>query len=356
MNYWLLAILVVVSYFIGNVSFGKILAKRKNVDITKKGSGNPGATNMYRNVGAKLGYLTLLLDLLKGLTSSLMGLLVFRVGGAMEGMIGLYACGLSAIVGHIFPVIYKFKGGKGAATMLGVFAVAQPIPMLIVFIIGFIFVWFCQYVSLASLLFVTIMVIYQNLTLTPPNLAVSLMTFAIFLLIWFVHRANIERLLKGKETATNIKQKIFKDKKYKQKLEEKAEEKAEKIEIKYEKSEEKAELKQEKAEIKSEIKEAIAEIKVAKKQIKQVRKTVVTAGTKKKKSLKDKKSTLKKKPTTKKKSTTALKRKIATKKKSATAVKGENTSKNKNITSLIKKIKKPKKATEITNEETKTDS
>jgi len=336
MNYWLLAILVLVSYFIGNISFAKILARKQKIDITKKGSGNPGATNMYRNVGPKLGYLTLLLDLLKGLSASLMGLLVFGAG-TIEGLIGLYACGLSAIVGHIFPVIYKFKGGKGAATMLGVFAVAQPIPMLIVFILGFIFVWFFQYVSVASLLFVTIMVIYQNLTLTPPNLAISLMTFAIFLLIWFVHRSNIERLLKGKETATNIKQKIFKDKKYQQKLEEKAEEKAEKTEIKYEKAEEKAELKQEKAEIKSEIKEAKAEIKVAKKQIKQVRKTVVGAGTKKKKILKDKQLMIKKKPTSKKKNITALKKKSVTKKK------GSN--------SLINKIKKPKKATNIKKED-----
>ncbi len=272
MIYWLLAILVVVSYFIGNISFGKILSRSVSLDITKIGSGNPGATNVYRNISSKMGYKVLLLDMLKGIVAALMGLLVFGVE-TMEGLIGLYACGLGAIVGHIFPVIYKFKGGKGVATMIGVFVVAQPIPMLIVFVLAFFFVWFFKYLSVASLLIVTLMVIWQNITLDIPNLAISLMTFAIFLLTWFSHRSNIERLLRGKETATNIQKKIFKDKKYQQKLEEKAEEKAEKIEIKYEKSEEKAE-------IKSEIKEAKAEIKQVKKQIKQVRKRVNTPSVK----------------------------------------------------------------------------
>lgn len=311
MDYWLLAILVVVSYFIGNISFARIVAKKQNVDITKQGSGNPGATNIYRNIGAKYGWITLLLDMFKGGIPALVGYLVFGIG-TTEGLIGLYACGLGAIVGHDFPVIYKFKGGKGAASMIGVFIVAMPIPMLVAFIIAFLYVWFFKYLSVASLMIATAMVIWQNLILGTPNLAISLMTFAIFLLTWFVHRANIERLLKGKETATNIKKKIFKDKKYQQKLEEKAEEKAEKIEEKFEKSEEKAELKQEKAEIKAEIKEAKTEIKEAKKQIKQVRKTVVGAGKSKKKTLKTKKATIKKKSTTKKKVPTKKKSIIKT--------------------------------------------
>ncbi|MBO5102842.1 MAG: glycerol-3-phosphate acyltransferase, partial [Clostridia bacterium] len=67
MNGWLLAILCVVSYFLGNINFGKIIAKSKNVDLSKSGSGNLGATNMYRTMGAKLGYLTLLLDASKGI-------------------------------------------------------------------------------------------------------------------------------------------------------------------------------------------------------------------------------------------------------------------------------------------------
>ena len=131
MNGWLLAILCVVSYFLGNINFGKIIAKSKNVDLSKSGSGNLGATNMYRTMGAKLGYLTLLLDASKGIIPSVTGFFVF--GGASgvfpDALIGLYACGFSAVLGHVFPVVYKFKGGKGIATTLGVFLVSQPIVL-----------------------------------------------------------------------------------------------------------------------------------------------------------------------------------------------------------------------------------
>lgn len=250
MNYWLLALLVLISYFIGNINFGKILSKRQNVDITKTGSGNSGATNMFRTFGAKLGYLTLVLDALKGVSAALLG--YFLVGATpIECRIAMYACGLSAIVGHIFPVIYRFKGGKGIATCLGVFLVAQPIVTLITFVFLFIYVWFFKYVSVASLLLTTVIIVYENLTMTEPDLTISLLTFTIWCLTWFAHRANIGRLLFGRENPTNIQAKIFKDKKTQQKREIKADQKAEKIEIKFEKKEEKAELKLEKKLIKS---------------------------------------------------------------------------------------------------------
>ena len=150
MNFWLLAIMVVCSYFVGAISFGRLLAKSKHIDITKKGSGNPGATNMFRNVGAGIGFLTLFLDALKGVVSALAGYLVFGIN-TLEGLIALYSCGLGAILGHMFPVYYKFKGGKSAATMIGVFLVSQPIPMVIAFVVAFVFVWIFKYVSVLNL-------------------------------------------------------------------------------------------------------------------------------------------------------------------------------------------------------------
>ena len=251
MTYWLLAIMVVISYFIGNVNFGKILSKSKNVDLTKRGSGNLGATNMYRTLGAKMGYLTLLLDALKGIVVSLAGYFVFGgIGGYPDNLIGLYSCGLAAIIGHIFPVINKFKGGKGISTTMGVFIVAQPVVTIITFVVCFVLVWFVKYVSLASLILVTVGVVAQNLMLPEPNLTISLLTFAIFVLTWFAHRKNIERLIIGKENETNIKVKIKRDQKKQQvailkqeikeaKIEEKQEIKAEKLVHKHEKKEKK---------------------------------------------------------------------------------------------------------------------
>ena len=257
MNYWLLAILCVVSYFIGNINFGKIISRAKNVDLSKKGSGNLGATNMYRNLGARLGYLTLVLDALKGVISASIG--YFSFGGVLFGgvsafpdaLIGLYSCGLSAVVGHIFPVIYKFKGGKGIATSLGVFLFAQPIVTLVTFCLCFILVWFVKYVSLASLLLITVSVVWQNLFLPEPNLVITLLTFGIFALTWYAHRPNIERLLSGTERETNIRVKLIRDQKRQEKYVKKQDEKQEKF---FER-EEKREIKQEQKEIKLEQKQ-----------------------------------------------------------------------------------------------------
>ncbi len=246
MIYWLLALLCVASYFLGNINFGKIISRSKNVDLSKKGSGNLGATNMYRNLGPKLGYLTLLLDACKGIIASVTGYFVF--GGASgvypDALIGLYACGLSAVVGHIFPVIYKFKGGKGISTTLGVFLVAQPIVTLVTFVCCFILVWFVKYVSLASLILVTVSVVWQNIFLPEPNLVITLLTFAIFALTWYAHKPNIERLLTGTERETNIQAKLARDERRKEKIREKQDHKQEKFEQKSEKKEIKQELKQ----------------------------------------------------------------------------------------------------------------
>ncbi|MBQ8761990.1 MAG: glycerol-3-phosphate acyltransferase, partial [Clostridia bacterium] len=253
-NWWLLIILMVVSYFIGNINFARILSSRKKVDITKLDSGNPGATNMYRNLGAKAGYATLVLDAAKGFVCALKGFLVF--GGyelypqvmlgtyiSCDATIALYACGFCAMLGHNFPIIYNFKGGKGVSTMLGVFLVSQPIALIVVFILAFVFVWFYKYLSFASMMIVTILVLWQNLMLNEPNLAISLITFGIFAMTLFAHRSNIKRLLLGKETPTNIKSKILKEQKRKQRMEEKSEEKAEKQELKTEIKEAKQEFK-----------------------------------------------------------------------------------------------------------------
>jgi len=269
MIYWLLAILIVVSYCIGNINFGKILSKSKNVDLTKTGSGNLGATNMYRTMGAKMGYLTLVLDASKGVVSALLGYFLLATSFP-DNRIGLYACGFAAVVGHIFPVFSKFKGGKGISTTLGVFLVAQPVVTLITFIIMFFYVWFFKYVSVASLLLTTILVVYENLTLPEPNLAISLLTFGLWAMTWFAHRANIERLLLGVERETNIQAKIFRDKKRQEKRDEKFEAKAEKIENKIEHQEVKQEYKQVKREAKAEYKQVKRE---AKAEVKQDRKT-----------------------------------------------------------------------------------
>ena len=123
--WWQFLLLSIGSYLIGNINFAVIISKLKKQDIRKIGSGNPGTLNMSRNFGLKIGVLTLLLDILKGAIPTLAGLLLYK-GYVFAGTtlpINMFAkvmCGFFAVLGHVFPVFMKFKGGKGLACLGGV--------------------------------------------------------------------------------------------------------------------------------------------------------------------------------------------------------------------------------------------
>ena len=204
-------IIIIVGYLLGNFSSAKFLSKIKKDDITKHGSGNPGTMNMLRTFGLKFGLLTLLLDALKGAIPSLLGFLLFdaTAGGEMA-YIGLFTGGLSAIIGHIFPVFYKFKGGKGVACIVGMFAVAEPIWAFAMLGICFIYLMLFKYGVLASFIFITTLTVIEGYKFN-NNLPICLILFGIFCLICFMHRQNFFRLLIGKENKVNL----FKNKKSK---------------------------------------------------------------------------------------------------------------------------------------------
>lgn len=224
----------------GNISFARIIAKFKHGDITKKGSGNPGSMNVLRNYGFKLGFLTLVCDAIKGAIPALVGELLFGFG-TEQGMIGLYVAGLCVILGHNYPVFYKFKGGKGIACALGVFLVADPLWLLLFFVIAFVYLWFFDYGSLASLSIVSALTIIQGIK-NYDNPAVCMLLFTIYVLTIFAHRQNIRRLLVGKENKANL-QKSIKKQFNKKNSEIKTEYKAEKNEVKAEFKQEKEKLK-----------------------------------------------------------------------------------------------------------------
>ena len=263
-------LLVLFSYFVGNISWARIISAKQNGDITKNGSGNPGTMNMLRTYGVKLGFLTLILDALKGVVPALVGKFVFRWAGLNED-IGLYVAGLSAVVGHMFPVIYKFKGGKGVATSIGVFMVANPLWLLLAFAVGFLYVWFFDYGSVASLFIIAFMSIIQgwgyNITYKADKVTLatlSLLIFAMFTLVWVAHRKNIVRLLLGKENKANL-QKSFRKKLKKQKTEE----------VKNEYNEQKSELKQEYKKLRAEyIKDFKAKKRQYKKEFRDIKKSL----------------------------------------------------------------------------------
>ncbi|MBQ0017401.1 MAG: glycerol-3-phosphate 1-O-acyltransferase PlsY [Clostridiales bacterium] len=203
-----LVVLVICSYLMGNISFARLISKFKKDDITKSGSGNPGTMNMLRTYGVKLGALTLVCDVLKGAIPAFAGLMLFGYG-TTAGTIGLYIAGVSVIIGHIYPVFYKFKGGKGIACTLGVFLVADPMWLLIFFAIAFVYLYIFDYGSVASLTIVSALTIIQGVK-NYGNVIISLLLFVIFTLTWFAHRSNITRLLLGKENKANLQKSLKK--------------------------------------------------------------------------------------------------------------------------------------------------
>ena len=200
--WWQLMLIIICSYFMGNISVSRFIAKSKNDDITKLGSGNPGSTNVLRNYGFKFGVLNLCLDILKGVIPCLI------VWLTTHEIVYLYIAGVSVMLGHMFPVIFKFKGGTGIATMLGVFAVANPLATVIVIACAAVCWLLFKYGSLSSFLCVTVLTVVEGLhakVLPEPQRAiVSLLLFSIFVLTWWAHRANIKRLILGKESKVDL--------------------------------------------------------------------------------------------------------------------------------------------------------
>ncbi|MBQ3047508.1 MAG: glycerol-3-phosphate acyltransferase [Clostridia bacterium] len=204
MEWWKFLVLIIGSYLLGNIFFARIISKAKKYDISKSGSGNPGTMNMLRNLGFAIGLLTLVLDMLKGVIPALVGYYLF--GGPAAGInayIGLFTGGLSSLIGNIFPVFYKFKGGKGAAVVYGMYFVASPMMGLIIFVCGFLYLLVFHYASLLSFFMITTFTIYEAYVLGiingSGNIAISILLFVIFCLVFFAHRQNIFKLLVGKE-------------------------------------------------------------------------------------------------------------------------------------------------------------
>ena len=192
----------------GNISFAKIISRFKKDDITKHGSGNPGSMNMLRTFGFKTGCLTLFFDALKGAIPSILGFYIF--GGDINNVssyIGLYIGGMSAIIGHCFPIFYKFKGGKGVATMLGMFAVAEPYWAIIMFFVCFLYLYIFDYGAITSFLFITALTLVEGYKFH-DNITITIILFVLYFLVWFMHRGNINRLLIGKENKVNFKDKL----------------------------------------------------------------------------------------------------------------------------------------------------
>lgn len=188
-------VLLVGSYLLGAVPFGLVVGRIAGIDVRQHGSKNIGATNVSRLLGKKLGVITLILDVLKGFLP--MAVAATILGGGAESRIYVCACGIAAVVGHMFPLYLRFKGGKGVATGLGVFLYLSPLAILISLVLFVAVVAFSGFVSAGSLLASALFPLW--LYILGGEKALILTAAIIAVLIWLKHRENIGRLLQGTE-------------------------------------------------------------------------------------------------------------------------------------------------------------
>jgi glycerol-3-phosphate acyltransferase PlsY len=190
------AAVVLAAYLLGSIPFALILARRWGSDLRAVGSGNLGATNVMRASGVRAGVLVAILDMTKGAVS------VWLAAWISDGAPLPAAAGLAAIIGHIYPVWLRFRGGKGVATACGVFSILTPLavpPALAIFAAA---VWLTKYISLGSVL--------ASMALPPIAYALGspapavMAAAAASAFIVFRHRSNLVRLFTGTERRVGI--------------------------------------------------------------------------------------------------------------------------------------------------------
>jgi glycerol-3-phosphate acyltransferase PlsY len=184
------------SYLLGSIPFALLVSLPQGVDPRKEGSKNPGATNVARLLGKKWGIITFLGDSLKGIFALFIAYLFLEKIPYPKELV-LAGTAFFAVLGHLFSIFLKFKGGKGVATTIGVFLVLAPKAMLISLIIFFIAVFISNYVSVGSLLATALLPL--NIFLINYPSEYSICSFFLAILIWIKHKDNIKRLLKGEE-------------------------------------------------------------------------------------------------------------------------------------------------------------
>lgn len=184
---------ILFGYLCGSIPFSYIIAKFKGIDITKVGSGNVGGTNVLRTAGALYGVLSMILDLLKSFIPTYLAV-------KFSGTNIAYFVAFFSVIGHIFPLWLKFKGGKGVASTVGTYFALNPTLALIFYLLWLPLTLTTKYVSLASITTLSIIGIISFIY--SPSLGLLNVIFALISI--YKHKENIERLLNGTERRTDV--------------------------------------------------------------------------------------------------------------------------------------------------------
>ncbi len=204
-------IVAIIAYLLGSISFSVIISKKvAGFDVREKGSGNAGTTNVLRAVGKGAAAITLICDILKGVVAVLVAFLAGKIVKGLDNALLIQVAGIFVILGHTFPVFFKFKGGKGIATSLGVLLITNWQIGLICLVFALVLIALTRMVSVGSIaaavLFpVLVIFINQNYLVSASNWSYLIYSIILAVLIIFNHRANIKRLLAGEENKISFK-------------------------------------------------------------------------------------------------------------------------------------------------------
>ena len=207
-------IVAIIAYLIGSINFSVLISKKMaGFDVREKGSGNAGTTNMLRSVGKKAAVITLFCDILKGVVSIVIAIIVGNIAKNLDRELLLQIAGIAVVLGHTFPIFFGFKGGKGVATSLGVLLMSNWQIGLICLVFAVVLMALTRMVSLgscaAAVLFpVLTLFINQHYTvLTDGKSGRVYFIYSVILaiIVLYNHRSNIKRILSGTENKLSFK-------------------------------------------------------------------------------------------------------------------------------------------------------
>jgi len=201
---------LIVGYLIGSINFSVIISKKvAGFDVREKGSGNAGTTNMLRSVGKQAAIVTLVCDILKGVVAILFAIILGNIVKEIDKATLVQLSAIGVVIGHTFPIFFRFKGGKGIATSLGILLMSNWQIGLICLIFALLLMALTRMVSLGS---IAAAVLFPVLTLfIDVNYIVQgnyfLFSVILALIVIFNHRQNIQRIMNGNENKLNFKNK-----------------------------------------------------------------------------------------------------------------------------------------------------
>jgi glycerol-3-phosphate acyltransferase PlsY len=200
------ALLIIVAYLIGSIPTALIISKRFfGIDIRDYGSGNMGATNTFRVLGSKYGTIVMVMDILKGMAAvALYNFLPYYLHNELDRTNFMIGLGLSAVMGHIFPIFAGFKGGKGVATLLGMIIAVQPVIAVSCVGVFVLVLYLTRYVSLSSILGAIMLPISVLWIWNEHEVMYRIFALLVAFLVIITHQKNIGRLLRGVETRIPI--------------------------------------------------------------------------------------------------------------------------------------------------------